>query len=227
MAQSPQYEAAWVPGLDHEIDQDQSLLAGFAWLTEAERRHGGVGIIVMNAKLMMGNAPLLAEASRRWDFVSPRSRRPHGQGPVLAIYPADDRVLGFAESLAFGTALCVIPGTLYDVSAWIRRTGARCLVAGFAPGAQPSLPPEITKSLDSMVFFGGHNGFLGGGEKEDAIRRLREIARRPDAPSRDAIEEYLRTSGDTKPSGIERACTWYAEILEGKRHRDYRGQIID
>lgn len=218
----------WVPGLDHDIDQDESLKIGFRWLAEAERKHGGVGVIVMYAKQMMGNAPLLAQAAGRWEFVSPRSRSrsPRGRGPILAIWPPDDRTLEFAEHLAFDSALCVISGRLHDISAWIRRTGARCLVDGFAATDAMALPEDIAKSLDHMLFFGGHNHFLGGGEKEDAIRRLREIARRRDAPTREAIEEYLRASDTTDGDGAQRAGKWYAEILEGKRHRDYAGRII-
>ncbi len=77
-----------------------------------------------------------------------------------------------------------------------------------------------------MLFLGGHNHFLGGGEKEDAIRRLRQIARRRDRPTREAIEEYLLASSKTDGDGARRAGRWYAEILEGKRHRDYAGRII-
>jgi hypothetical protein len=120
----------------------------------------------------------------------------------------------------------VIPGSLHDASAWIRRSNARCLVEGFAAPDAPALGEDITKSLDHMLFFGGRNGFLGGGEKEDAIRRLREISRRPDAPGREAIEEYLRASGETDGDGALRAGKWYEEILDGKHHRDYAGRII-
>jgi hypothetical protein len=60
----------------------------------------------------------------------------------------------------------------------------------------------------------------------DAIRRLRAIADRPDAPSRQAIESYLRASGKTDGDGATRAGKWYHEIRHGTRHRDYRGQEI-
>jgi hypothetical protein len=44
------YEATWIPGLDHEIDVDASPAVSFRWLAEAERTHGGRGIVVMYAK---------------------------------------------------------------------------------------------------------------------------------------------------------------------------------
>lgn len=222
----PYYEAAWAPGLGHDIDPDESLALGFRWLAAAEKRHGGAGVVVMYAKRMAGNRPLLAQAASRWDFVSPRSNRPRGHGPVLAIWPPSDRVLEFAEELAIGTALCVIPSRGLEITPWVRRTGAQCLTGGFEVVDAPALPPEVTKSLDSMLFFGGHNNFLGGGEKEDAIRRLHKIAARSDAPSRARIEDHLRASGETDANGVERAGKWYEEVLDGRRHRDYRGRVI-
>ncbi len=223
MAATQMYESAWVPGLEHDIDQDEGVLVGLGWLAEAERKYGGAGVIVLYAKQMVSSLP--AEAAR-WETVSRRSTRPHSRGPVLAIWPPDDRTLEFAENLAFRTALCVIPGSLLDVSPWIRRTGARCLVEGFAVDEAPTLPEEVTKSLDSMLFFGGHNNFVGGGEKENAIPRLREMSRRSDAPSREQIEGYLRASGKTGAKGIARIGKWYEEINDGRRHLDYARREI-
>ena len=181
----------------------------------------------MYAKSMAGNSPMLGWAASRWEFVSPRSRRPSGRGPVLCIWPPDDRVLEFAEDLAFGTALCVIRAYVYDIAAWIERTDARPLAQGYEDGEKPALSEEITRLLDSSLFFGGSNGFVGGGEKEHLITRLREIAARSDCPSAEEIADNMRASGETHAKGIERARKWYQEILEGKRHRDYRRRLID
>ena len=230
MDRAQHFEAYWTPGLDDDIDPDESLATALGWLAETERTLGARGVIVMYAKQMMGNRPLLAEAARRWEFVSPRSRShsglPRGRGPVLAIWPPDDKTVELAEQLAHGSALCVIPGSLMNLAPWIRGTGARCLIDGWAAEAPKELPADLKESLDHMLFFGGHNQFLGGGEKEDAIRRLREIARRRDRPSRDALEEYLRESGKTHGNGVTRIGKWYEEILAGKRHRDYGRRTI-
>jgi hypothetical protein len=223
MTTPPRYAAFWVPGLDQDFDPDDALLVAFDWLRAAEREHGGAGVLVMNAASMRGNRPLLGSAP--WDIVSRRTRRPRGTGPVLAVWPTA-QTLDFAEHLAIGTALCVVPGTLSDMAPWIRRTNAVSLVQGFDVQKSPSLSTEITESLDHMLFFGGHNHFLGGGEKEDAIGRLKLIARRADAPSRGEIEGYLRSTGRTDSSGAERAGKWYEEIQQGKRHRDDRGRTI-
>jgi hypothetical protein len=60
---------------------------------------------------------------------------------------------------------------------------------------------------------------------EHLITRLREIASRDDAPSVEDLVDYLRASGETHAKGIARAEKWHGEILEGKRHRDYRGPV--
>ena len=216
-------EAAWAPGLDSDIDPDDSLRAAFQWLRKAERTHGRRGILVMNAASMRQNRPLLGTAP--WDIVSPRSRGGASGGPVLAIWP-NERTLELAEMLATGSALCVIGGSLRDVSPWIRCTGATCIVEGYAVQPPEMLPAEVKRSLDEMVAWGGHNSFLGPADKTDAIRRLRAIASRSDAPSRQAIESYLRTSEGTDWDGASRAGKWYDEIKRGTRHRDYRGQVI-
>jgi len=220
----PHYEAFRVPGLDQdEVDPDDGLQVAFDWLRAAERKHGGAGALVMNAALMRRNRPLLGSAP--WEIVSPRTQRSPGRGPVLAVWPAA-RTLELAERLAFGKALCVIAGTLFDIAPWIRRTGATCLVQGFDAPLAPNLPAGVAESLDHVASFGGHNNFLGGGEKELTIRVLRAIARRPDAPSREAIEAHLLATGETEAKGAERAGRWYEEIQQGRRHRDYAGRII-
>jgi HAD-hyrolase-like len=99
---APNYEAAWVPGLDPGVDPDTCLALGLRWLEDAESRHDAPGVVVLHAKRMIRNTPLLAQAATRWDFVSPRSHRLRDRGPALAIWPPNDRVLELAEDLAYG-----------------------------------------------------------------------------------------------------------------------------
>lgn len=219
------YEAFWVPGLMHDIDRDESLRCGLGWLQDAERTYGRVGRIVMYAKKMAGNAPLLMAAAQQWEFVSPRSRHSYDRGPVLAVWPPDAGVIELAEDLSRGCALCVIAGR-YDLSAWITRARATCLLAGFEEPLSEELAAEVQESLDHMLFFDGHNGFIGAGGKEDAIRRLQTIAAPANRPTPEEIEGYLLASGETDAEGARRARRWYDEILAGKQHRDYRGRII-
>jgi hypothetical protein len=94
------------------------------------------------------------------------------------------------------------------------------------PPSHEPLPADVIDALDSMIFFDGYNGFLGAGGKENAIRHLRTIASLPDRPEPEAIENYLVASGEVERHGASRASKWYAEILQGKRHRDHVGRII-
>jgi hypothetical protein len=84
----------------------------------------------------------------------------------------------------------------------------------------------VRESLDHMLWFDGHNGFVGAGGKEDALRRLQAIAASAYGVEPQEIEGYLLASGKTDAEGARRARRWYEEILAGKEHRDYRGRII-
>ncbi|HEY3023789.1 MAG TPA: hypothetical protein VGK11_09155 [Actinomycetota bacterium] len=221
------YEAFWIPGDLNGEEEEERLRAGLAWLEDAERAYGGRGAIAMYAKSMKDNTPTLSQASTRWSFVSQRSRaRPHGRGPVLAVWPPDSKVLEFAEELAWGSALCVVTGR-WDISPWVGKSGAKCLLPGYEDQmVGPALSPEVAGLLDGMLTFDGHNGFIGAGGKEHAIHALRRIADEQDRPNPKAIEDYLLASGKTNANGAQRARKWYEEILGGKRHRDYRGKVI-
>lgn len=89
-----------------------------------------------------------------------------------------------------------------------------------------ALAPEIDEELRHVAAFGGHNGFLGGGEKEVAIRAFHRMRRMAGAPTCEALEDYLRSTGEVDAEGVARAGRWWHEVLEGKRHCDYRGVII-
>lgn len=220
------YAANWVPGLNDAIDRDESLQIGLEWLIAAEGVCQHRGFIFMHAKSMARNAPLLTAAARRWEFVSPRSRRPLAVGPVLAIWPPGPEEIELAEELARDTALCLIAGR-YPIGAWVRKSGAKCLALGFESNIGGGrLSGDVEELLDGMLVFDGHNGFLGAGGKEEAIRALRAIAMHAARPASQTIEDYLISSGDTDADGARRARRWYEEILTGKQHRDYRGRPI-
>jgi hypothetical protein len=82
------YEAVWAPGLGDTKtanEDDESLAAAFAWLADAETRFQKPGQIVMYAKSMVGNHPMLGIAAQRWEFHSPRSHSGWGRGPTIAL----------------------------------------------------------------------------------------------------------------------------------------------
>ena len=224
MKPASNFEAFWLPAFDSTADPDEVLDVGFDWLRRTERTQGARGVLAMHSTSMRRNRSAIAAAP--WEIVSPRSRAGYRiGGPVLAIWPPEE-VLELAEQMATRSSLCVIPWQMADIAAWIERTGATCLVEGFDTPVRTSLPADIEEELRHVVAFGGHNGFLGGGEKEIAIRAFHGIARRQDAPSREGIEDYLRSSGEVNADGVRRAGKWYEEVQQGKRHLDYRREVI-
>lgn len=226
MAVEPGYVAAWIPGLKSDFDRDDALRLGERWLRSVAGVNGR--IVVMNAKKMSGNNALLARLRGSFEFVSPQARYPSAQKPlaVLAIYPTND-TLDLAGQLALRGALCVIPGTIDDLTGWITRTRAVNLAAPTEePPAMPTLPEEVRSELDRILFFGGHNGFLGGGEKERCFRGIREFERLPDTPAPEAVETYMLSTGKVRADGARRFRAWYEGALSGKRFKDCRGRYI-
>jgi hypothetical protein len=224
MKPASSFDAFWLPAFDSDADPDEVLSVGFDWLRRTQQAVGVHGVLAMYASSMRGNRPILLSAP--WEIISPRSRTGYRTGgPVLAIWP-NERVLELAEHMATRSALCVIPWEASDIAGWIERTHARPLVEGFEAPTRAPLAPEIEQELQHVVAFGGHNAFLGGGEKEVAIRAFHRIKRLRGAPTRQALEDYLRSTGKVNAKGVARAGQWWQEVLEGKQHRDYRREII-
>lgn len=221
----PRYEAAWIPGFNTDFEPDEAIRLGGAWL--ASRRSVRSRVVVMNAKKMMDNRPSLRELATRFAFVSPQSRDA-GSAPraVLAVYPTNT-TLALAEALALDGALCVIPGTIDDVTPWIARSRATNLAfPEEAPPAPPAISDAVRDELESICRFGGHNEFLGSGEKERSIAGLRRIASLSQRPAPVDLESYVLGTGCVGADGAKRLRDWYLGVLGGKRFKDYRGKYI-
>jgi hypothetical protein len=220
------YEAFWIPGLNTSFDPDRALDFGWAWLDEESRRRSP--LIVLNAVKMTQNRRRLAEMAQRFPVRSPQARYAPGDPPhaVLAVWPTV-KTLEFAERLAWEGALCVIPNTLDDMSTWIARAQALNLTDPAAPPiAGPVLIEDARRALDGTLEFDGHNSFLGGGGKDDAIRTLRRVASMSPRPSAEDIEAHALASGKTDYDGAARLSAWYRRILQGGYFRGERGERI-
>jgi hypothetical protein len=146
---------------------------------------------------------------------------------VLAVW-ASERALQLAEELANpGGGVCVIEGMLNELATWVRRTQAVNLAdpdAGPAEGL--SLDPVVTRVLDSILAFDGHNRFHGAGGKEHAVRGLRDIAMSDGRPKPEELEAYAIQSGETDHEGAGHLRELYDGVLAGKKFRDYRRRLI-
>lgn len=81
------------------------------------------------------------------------------------------------------------------------------------PDDAPGVSPDAAEILDGILAFGGHNQFIGAGEKPHAVRQLRAMVAAGHRPTPDALEDYL--SGRTKDTGVRRLRGWYETILGG------------
>ncbi len=163
-------------------------------------------------------------------MVSPRSRARvrHARGNgVIALRPFDD-TLESARSLALDGALCVIAGYNEDVSPWVGRTGAVNLAdpAGEPPRIE-ALHPDVVKALNSILLFGGRNGFIGAGEKEHSIRTLRGLLARGHQPAPEDLATYLRASGKTSERGVKNLAGTTRACLPAKGFGTTQGGPFD
>lgn len=110
---------------------------------------------------------------------------------------------------------------------WIAYSGATNLTE---PGSESDglsrLDPSVADALDAVLFFGGHNSFVGAGEKDDAVRGLRAILATGQQPDPYDVEQYACASGKTDVAGARRLRDFYTKILAGKQLRDSRGRSI-
>lgn len=224
------YKSYWLPGLGNDdADPDEVLHSAFVWL-ETEPCSGD-RLVVTNTLGMTEHTPFLAQASAPYTVISPKARKRIGTvgGPgnaVLAIWPAHE-TLELAEVLARDGALCVIPGSLDDMSPWIHRTSAHTLWDIDLPDDDPlRLDEPVRSALDSIIAFDGNNNFLGAGGKEHAIRRLRTMIRDGHRPDPSALENYVLARGTRSFKGARRLREWYEGLLQGRRFYDYARRLI-
>ena len=220
----------WLPGLGNDdVDPDEVIHSAFAWLRTEPC--SGERLVVMNTLGMTENRPSLAQASAPHTVISPRARQRIGAArrtgnAVLAIWPTHE-TLELAEGLARDGSLCVIPGSVDDVSHWIQRTSAHALWDVAPPNDDALRIDEPVRSvIDSIIAFDGHNNFLGAGGKERAIRRLRIMIGDGHRPDPSALENYVLARGTRSFKGARRLREWYEGLLQGRRFYDYARRPI-
>lgn len=88
-------------------------------------------------------------------------------------------------------------------------------MTGESPGPA-TVSEAVADVLDSILDNGGHNQFVGAGEKTATVRELRAMVEAGHRPTAAAVEAYLRASGQTKDKGARRLRGWYEAILDGR-----------
>ena len=167
------YDAFWLPAFDVDVDPDEVLEVGGAWLRQAV--YPGGPVIVLHAAKMVENRESLARLASEFPVVGPttKNRTYHGSHAVLAVWPSK-RSMEVAEEMASPDGgLCVIP---YEGEEWAPWIAAHRAVDLLKPDDEPptlDLPAGARTSLDWMVLFDGHNGFIQS--KAEIVGRLRQM----------------------------------------------------
>jgi len=157
--------AAWVPDDDPSRPWDVATELAADWLWERSRVEGVEPMLVTNALKSGTFMPALSEIARAGGHAAPQGRERFGPGPVLAYVP-DERSLRLALGLARGYSLVVVEGSLFPIGEWAAGAGAINLLTG--EPSSSSIPEDVRKDLDHVMFFGGNNSWTGPHEKENA-----------------------------------------------------------
>lgn len=162
--------AAWVPDDVEERPWDEAIALAAEWIWKRSQDEGLPPLLVSNAQnaSRFGYADL-DEIIRAGGHATPQSRTRPGGGPVLAFVPVE-RSLHFAMGIARGYSLVVVEGTLLPLAEWAAGAGAINLLTGQITGSQ--LDDDARKDLDSVIFYGGRNGWTAADEKAHVRRYL-------------------------------------------------------
>lgn len=166
--------AAWVPD-DPERDWAEAAAIAADWLWQRSQIEGVPPVLVTNTQKAGGpGLGVLDEIARAGGHTTPRSRTRLDPAPVLAYVP-------YAESLqcamdqARGFSLVAVETKRFPLAEWAAGAGAiNLLTHETSPSA---IPDNVRDDLDSVMFYGGRNGWTGPDEKDHARRYLMDHVR--------------------------------------------------
>lgn len=162
--------AAWVPDDDPHRPWDDAAELAAQWIWERSDIENEPPLLVTNALASAQGIASLEDIARAGGHTTPQSRnRRFTPRPVLAYVP-DPRSLRLAIDLARGHSLAIVEGSLFPLAEWAAAADAINLLTGRQSATD--LDARVRKDLDLVIFFGGHNGWTGPHEKQDARRRL-------------------------------------------------------
>ncbi|MFF1509017.1 hypothetical protein [Streptomyces sp. NPDC058326] len=166
--------AAWVPDDDPERDWELAAQLAVAWIQQECDEQDAGGVLVLNAFGAQDHSPALRRFSALHACTTPRADRSRvgcGIGPVL-VYAPTEKTLDFAMSLARGSSIAVIEGTLFPLRGWAQQLGAIDLTR---PNDEPEqIPPRLVEAIERLDFY-GNNGFGDQFGKQQAGNILRDL----------------------------------------------------
>jgi hypothetical protein len=161
--------AAWVPDDVEDRPYEDAIALAADWIWERSQDEDLAPLLVSNAQnaASFGYADL-DEIIRAGGHATPQSRNRPARGPVLAFVP-DERSLHFAMGLARGHSLAVVEGST-PLAEWAAGAAAINLLTGEVTTSE--MDSDVRKDLDSVIFYGGRNGWTGSDDKAQARRFL-------------------------------------------------------
>ncbi|MEV0669371.1 hypothetical protein [Mycobacterium sp. NPDC050441] len=162
--------AAWVPDDVEDRPWEEAIALAADWIWERSQDDGLAPMLVSNAQnaASFGYADL-DEIIQAGGHATPKSRTRPDRGPVLAFVP-DERSLHFAMGVARGYSLAVVEGSVLSLTEWAAGATAINLLTGQTTTSE--VPADARKDLDSVIFYGGRNGWTGADEKAQVRRYL-------------------------------------------------------
>lgn len=210
------YEAFFVPP---ETDSDRGVALGLKWLLEQP----GDRLILLHAKKMIDNNPLLGRAAREYNlrYEAPNTVWNSGWrgGPILAPWASDKVIRCIEDELTQATAVCVIGwrGDDPNHQGWVAARQAIDLDTGASLGKRPEdlvADPVVRLAFEEAERFVNHNNQLAQAEdKAYVVRTMQELVRGGHRLDLDAIAAFALATG------------WSAQ--EVVRIREYGRQILD
>lgn len=162
--------AAWVPDDVEDRPWEVAIALAADWIWERSQDEGLAPMLVSNAQKTGGTGYVdLDEIIRAGGHSTPKSRTRFDRGPVLAFVP-DERSLHLAMGLARDYSLAVVEGSRLPLTEWAAGVAAINLSTGQPTTSQ--VPADVRKDLDSVIFYGGRNGWTGADEKAQVRRYL-------------------------------------------------------
>lgn len=98
-------------------------------------------------------------------YTTPQSRTRVDRAPVF-VYVPDERSLRFAMDQARGYSLAAVQGSLFPPAEWAAGADAINLLTDETSSS--AIPDDVRDDLDSVMFYGGRNGWTGPDEKAHA-----------------------------------------------------------
>jgi hypothetical protein len=159
-------------------DPDRAVRLAVQWF----RQQPGDGLVLLHAKKMIRNNPLLARLVSGALVEKPDTvwRSGWQGGPVLAPWPSEQVLGALSDELAHrATAVCIIEwGEEAYQQAWLAGHGARSLVTGEVAGAAALLPPVVEVAMRHLGIIVNHNnGLVQEFDKAYAVGTLQELVR--------------------------------------------------